>query len=764
MSLTGTKMDDRSIGIASALRLFMTCSIPVTCKSGTISTLATASIPSLFEAVELSRDNGGRLLYAHFANIHGTYKCSPERSFDINFILYVKLTHEKLTNKLETVESYYFRRTIFVLVFGLYLLVKCKFSRDASEENTLKPKSTRNRRCIVSNITGNYASRINCRPYGRGQSLPNVLRIVGKEGTINRVFIEKVSIDEFPNDLEFILPNVEDMSIFCRKSTDKVFKIDKYMIQNFKHLKKLFIQYADLYEIEDDSFKGFNDLTHLNLMRNKIMVLDSTMGNHLLQLKFLILSNNRLGGDCLSIINRIINLKVLDLSNNQMEVVLIPDACRFDKLVELRMENNPLRRIQLDRLTQLEDLKILAFSFIGELNDLFRGETIFCSLEEFIVSGGTTKSLNTSFLRKIPKLTRLEFNKACLEEVPAGNERTSKLMESMLLSRNRIRKLDDSCFSQWSNLDHLDLSRNRISSISKYAFSHLRRLRILNLSSNQISYLFQELLKKNVQITKLLLANNDLITLPEHFLKTLKNLQMLDLSNNPLSVIDTITVGANNVRQCIVKNTPISLLLYDAKRNTDTFLEIFDVVEFMPQPSREAFGVQDMARHLNITINVTVLTSKNLHHIKDVHQLINGNETFSLDLSHNKISVIDNDDFLLLTNLRFLCVQFNKIWKIVPRSFEYCQELKTLDLANNHLRNLDVQDMFYGLNNVIFLHLAKNGFRLFPRSHLSNLKSLRSLNISHNPIREFYSGAFREAGTVTEVDVTFTDIKSILDL
>ncbi|KAL7677976.1 hypothetical protein ACOME3_004205 [Neoechinorhynchus agilis] len=410
------------------------------------------------------------------------------------------------------------------------------------------------------------------------------------------------------------------------------------------------------------------------------------------------------------------------------------------------------------------NLKILAFSFIGELNDLFREETQFDRLKELKVFGGTTRYLNASFLRRVPKLTRLKANMGCLEQIPTGNERTSKLVESMVLSGNQISKLDDSCFSQWSNLDHLDLSSNRISSISKYAFSYLRKLRILDLGDNQISYLLYGVLKNNVRINTLSMANNDLITLPEHFLKTLKNLQMLDLSHNPISSIDTITVGANNVRQCIIKDTPISFLLYDQKRNPDTFLEIFDVVEFIPQPSREGFGVHGLVQHCNVTMNVTVLTSKNLHHIKDVHQLINGNETFSLDLSHNEISVIDNDDFLLLTNLRFLCVQFNKIWKIVTLSFEHCQELKTLDLANNHLRNLDVQDMFYGLNNVIALHLAKNGFQLFPSYHLSNLKSLHILNISHNPIREFYSGAFREAGTITEVDVTFTDIEIISDL
>ncbi|KAL7677942.1 hypothetical protein ACOME3_004171 [Neoechinorhynchus agilis] len=658
--------------------------------------------------------------------------------------------------------SYYSRRTLFNLIVVLCFLVKCELSKVASEGKITEQTSNQNERCIVSNIADDSASRIKCILYKGGQSLSNTLKTVEKN--ITTLFIEKVLLEELPNDLEFILPNVEDMSIFCRKLTDKVSKIDKYMIQNFKHLKKLSIRYADLYEIEDDSFKGFNHLTHLNLMRNKITVLDSKMGNHLFKLKFLNLYNNRLSGDCLSIISRMINLKVLDLSKNKIEFAIIPYGYRFEKLKELRMENNPLRRLGLNRFTRFETLKILAFSFNGELNDLFRGETHFGSLKEFIVSGGTTRFLNASSLRKIPKLTRLEVNTAHLEEVPAGNERTSKLVESMVLSGNRISKLDDSCFSQWSNLYHLDLSHNRISSISRYAFSHLRRLRILNLRSNQISYLFQEILKNNARINTLSMANNDLITLPRNFLNTLKNLQMLDLSHNPLKVIDPIIIGANKVRQCIVKNTSISLLLYDGRRNTDVFLEIFDVIEFMPQPSREAFGVQDMVRQFNITINVTVLTSKNLHCIKDVHQLINANETFSLDLSHNEISVIDNDDFLLLTKLQFLCVQFNKIWKIVPRSFEHCQELKTLDLANNHLRNLDVQDMFYGLNNVIFLHLAKNGFWIFPSYHLSNLKSLHILNISHNPIREFYSGAFREAGTITEVDVTFTDIEIISDL
>ncbi|XP_033099746.1 toll-like receptor 2 type-2 [Anneissia japonica] len=70
-----------------------------------------------------------------------------------------------------------------------------------------------------------------------------------------------------------------------------------------------------------------------------------------------------------------------------------------------------------------------------------------------------------------------------LEEVPKGLPST---LEVIVLSHNRIRKLDDDSFQGLHNLVQIDVSYNSISKISTAAFNHLTKLETLILRKNQL--------------------------------------------------------------------------------------------------------------------------------------------------------------------------------------------------------------------------------------------------------------------------------------
>ncbi|XP_033104410.1 toll-like receptor 13 [Anneissia japonica] len=70
-----------------------------------------------------------------------------------------------------------------------------------------------------------------------------------------------------------------------------------------------------------------------------------------------------------------------------------------------------------------------------------------------------------------------------LEEVPKGLPST---LEVIVLSHNRIKKLDDDSFQGLHNLVQIDVSYNSISKISTAAFNHLTKLETLILRKNQL--------------------------------------------------------------------------------------------------------------------------------------------------------------------------------------------------------------------------------------------------------------------------------------
>ncbi|KAL7672343.1 hypothetical protein ACOME3_007231 [Neoechinorhynchus agilis] len=193
-------------------------------------------------------------------------------------------------------------------------------------------------------------------------------------------------------------------------------------------------------------------------------------------------------------------------------------------------------------------------------------------------------------------------------------------------------------------------------------------------------------------------------------------------------------------------------------------MEFVLLSEFIPVPTREALETYVLFSDKKETTKVTVVTMKNLTRIRYVDKLIKGQERISLDISQNYISTIDNEDFTSFPRLQFLCLQSNKIWEITPYSFVKCNSLKMLDLAHNRLRDIYALDVFFNLNNLIFLNLAYNELHKLPYNAFKHLRNLKLLNISNNPIRHIFLRPLRKSSTLTHLYVSNTNIQSIFNV
>ncbi|KAL7674485.1 hypothetical protein ACOME3_000764 [Neoechinorhynchus agilis] len=593
-------------------------------------------------------------------------------------------------------------------------------------------------------------------------SLSSVLNKIERNSSISRIKIKFAFFYDIVSSYDHILPNVADVSIYCRRNIDESITITKSFIHKFRHSRRLQIQNAVFGYIEDDAFEGFDNLNDLDLSINSLWRLGLNMHVDLYNLQSLQLSRNGLRNDCLKVVEKMKSLKVLDLSDNLIQRFVLTNEFNFRRLENIRIDANPLNEINLSQLAKQENLKILEFSYRADLNKLFEEEFQFENMEEFIVHGGIAHSLNSTILARMPKVKVVKILGSNLGEVPRGNNRT----KTLILKRNRIGIIRSNYFDSWTNVIQLDMSSNGIVRIYKDAFFPLKKLEVLNLGQNSdLTLLPTGIFRNNELLQKLILANTNFYVFDDGVFKNVKHLRYLDVSGTPMTGIDVHRLGSKTIDYCLVKNNPFFfIIIYDNPRNrTETYFALRGLARYIPEPIQIAAGVDDVITVYNHTENFTSLAGKNLTRIQDVRLFIRGN-AFSVDLSNNEISAINYDDFEDLKTLEFLCLQFNRIEKIAPRAFRNTPLLRMLDLANNQLKDIDVFHLFYGLDRLIYLRMANNGFSLFPSHHLSDLRSLKILNISSNPIRQFHNKPFKDHQSLQTIKMYNTSIELIYDL
>ncbi|KAL7671254.1 hypothetical protein ACOME3_006155 [Neoechinorhynchus agilis] len=615
----------------------------------------------------------------------------------------------------------------------------------------------RHNRCSLKNI-GYDSVYIVCHTIISSKLLSNVLKRIERNRSINRIKIEFAFFYDIASSNDHILPSVSDVSIFCRRNENAIITITKSIIHKFRNSSKLQIQNARFGYIEDDAFEGFYNLNTLDLSENDLWRLGLNMHVDLYNLQSLHLSNNGLNNDCLNVIKRMKMLKTLDLTNNSIERFVLKDEVNLDSLENMRIKANNLYEIDLSLLANLKNLEMLELSYQGDLNELFKANFQFEKLQKFTVYGGIARHLNSRILKRMRGVKVVKILHSNLEEVLRGNNRT----ETLTLRGNRLKIIGENSFKSWSNVTELDLSKNRITQISEVAFSPLKKLQILNLGHNHLYSLPSEIFKYNELLNQLILTKTHLVFLANDIFKNVKHLRYLDVSRNLIKGINTDSMASQTIDYCIVKNNPFKFIRYNNGMRTDTFITLRNFAKYMPELTRKAVDANDFFEYDNSTAHFTLLTKRKMTRVQDVLLFIVG-DMLSLDLSHNEISEINYDDFQDLKTLEFLCLQFNRIRKIAPRAFRNTPRLQTLDLANNQLKDIDVSHLFYGLDQLIFLHLANNGFSLFPSHHSSDLSNLRILNISSNPIREFYCKPFKTHQSLHTIEVVNTSIETIYD-
>ncbi|XP_058807757.1 toll-like receptor 6 [Phymastichus coffea] len=448
------------------------------------------------------------------------------------------------------------------------------------------------------------------------------------------------------------------------------------------------------------------------------------------------------------------------------------------RLERLRIEHCKIRNLPAGAFAAAPELRRLSLrshngdwtSIAMELHrDALRGLS---ELRELDLGDNNVWSLPGEFLCPSPGLATLNLTSNRLQDVASLGfvdlaTACAQGLESLDLSGNDLSALPDHGLSALRGLGVLRLQDNAIAAVGDHALGGLASLRSLNVSSNRLVALPPELFAKTRELRELVLSNNSLSVLAPGLLDGLDQLQSLDLSRNELTsrwvnrdtfaklarlvLLDLSFNALTKVDAHVFRGLAQLQLLNLEHNQIDTLAD-------------ECFGALGNLRSLALSHN-------RIARFEAAHSVgLALLDQFFLD--ENRLQYVHADAFANLTGLQDLRLSGNGLSE-VPTAVRALRNLKTLDLGNNKIANVN-HESFAGLDKLSGLRLVDNKLENISRKAFSNMPALQILNLASNAIRHVEQGAFfknnlliairLDGNQLTEIHGVFRNLPSLLML
>ena len=326
------------------------------------------------------------------------------------------------------------------------------------------------------------------------------------------------------------------------------------------------------------------------------------------------------------------------------------------------------------------------------------------------------------------------------------------------LSQNNLQKIPDAVFDNLDTLEELDLSYNALKTLPPAIFSrtalailHLKYnlitndlrfgkgdMQQLDLSFNQIHTVHHGMFDKMTGLTNLNLKGNGITKIQPDSFMTLKNLRHIDLSVNELDQISSMLFFKNSELDVVRlnDNPKLSQLPTDGFRSYNGYFTIYYL-----DVSNCAIGALGHKTFSTMPHLATLKLAWN--NINNLERDTFGNlkKLIDLDLSNNLITRLDELMFMNNNDLTKLNLAGNPIHKLSVRLFLPLTKLRELDVSECELKAL-FSDNQYGVGRkykfyetLKSLNASSNQIHKIHSNDVRNFKTLRSLDISHNPLK-----------------------------
>ncbi|KAL1459844.1 hypothetical protein WDU94_011797 [Cyamophila willieti] len=229
-------------------------------------------------------------------------------------------------------------------------------------------------------------------------------------------------------------------------------------------------------------------------------------------------------------------------------------------------------------------------------------------------------------------------------------------------------------------------------------------------------------------ITQIIWRASNIQTLSRKFLENLPNVQHIDLSNNRLHIIlDDAFTNNTNLNHLNLSHNQLKTI----------------------EP--RAFDNLDQLKELYLNQNQLTLPEKVFFPLWNLEQL---------DVSHNKLTMLDNYFFLPNKKMTHLYLNHNNIANLSKQSLINMNQLLTLDLSHNVIRELPAQ-VFQSLEQLLTLNISNNELHSVINDSFSSMRNLNTLDMSVNEIIQLSDSTFSENKKIETLRIDNTQLTNI---
>jgi adenylate cyclase len=318
------------------------------------------------------------------------------------------------------------------------------------------------------------------------------------------------------------------------------------------------------------------------------------------------------------------------------------------------------------------------------------------------------------FIQSCTTLRELRISHMAMKKAPHSLRHCTTLT-CLDLSCNRIVTLDEAYLDDIPGLATLHVQNNRLEKLP-WCFPRLRHLITLNISSNKFRT-FPAGVSELMNLRDLDVSFNSISELPEE-IRRLKNLERLVIVGNQVSRLPDKFSSLRRLGEL------------DCRRNQISDLSVVCMLPEIETLSADHNLLHDLALSLGPCLTTLDASHNEITQLSIMRGPI-GRSPFaltSLDISHAKLSVLDDYTLSQLTSLRRLKLDSNS-FRSIPESLGDLKWLETLLCADNSLGELP--QSIGKLQRLETLDVHNNSLAELPIL-LWNCASLSRLNVTSN--------------------------------
>ncbi|XP_050296865.1 chaoptin isoform X2 [Anthonomus grandis grandis] len=529
------------------------------------------------------------------------------------------------------------------------------------------------------------------RTCGLSNFLPTTF--TGLEGQLEVLDLTGNNINSFPKDIfkrffsikEFIIADnlvtnqIDILSPFestldhLDLSGSKNSPVNIQDLKRIPQLRKLTLSRLSDPNIGPSDFENFG--AHLEEIKVTFANLQSIKSNafrHLRGLKFIDFSDNNIGtienNAFFDVAHSLEHLCLAHAFSSSFSNVPSDGIKVLTKLKTLDLSNNKFRTLKEDTFYSMHDIRVL------ELHD---------NLLEVLHRGTFQGNIHTN-------------------------------LEQIYLSFNDLRTISQKTFDELPRLQQIHLDDNKIESIDPLAFSSVTELKYLNLKGNKILSVGSKAFHK------------------------LLHLEYLDMSFNKISNLDFSWFDDETGR--------LSVSLFQLNVSHNNLKELLSNL-----------GGSETRR-----IGVLDLSFNNIQNISEGFFEPVNSSLKRLHLGHNQIMNATGKVFGAMKYLQWLDLSWNSIFEMEFDMFDRSRrmDLQVLDVSHNKISSIN-NGVFQNLNQLQIVDMSHNRLRTLPKE-LFKRTALEKLDLSHNMLSKIPWNSFSDCGrTLAELDLSWNSISSL---